>query len=666
MSILFSVNDLFLLGELPNDLKYLEPEPLLKTEGLSWQFQRSDELMNTFKDALLSHYENFISKRIDKISIPIYLILAGSGTGKSRIATELPQLAKDCAVNNPELQERLESALVFNISFENGTALDTNNEKDPGIAIGSRMLFQLLPNWHNNWNKFKDLYKITPVEILEKVAKNLNKKLEDLIIFITIDGMQAAEKRDGDGLNKTSLLYSYLTTISNLARSKLFIIGTCTATTHRPIEQYLASSTQKRVFLPTVSLSPPTYLINKVPQKVFPDHPVVNMLVDDMGGHGRALEVLQNSLYNRDIDNCNFLDLMNNIRTQLEDRYNYWLTKANEFKPLLRVILAHQIIELDCPIPGTIFFPEDYTRLGLVKFEGLVDSKSRRGYLTCPYIWLWMIAHFTNDPILRDWDFSYIKETQHMENTSFPPGLQYWQHFEHFVARIRVLKSDIFDNNEWISLGKLYDGARHSFGDDAGFHNQHLQLEVAKERIPTQSSQWRNVQCENNIIEINKYYKYCIINAPNAPAGDFVCGICTNKDKMDEYVSEVHQCKLLKKGLVNQKIYMEEHKKAAAGDDVFILYTCGESRVDLPKLSAIVDKDCWNAYFGIFAGRTFMYARMDPPNLNTATTTQLTGIKGIGNEYARTILGKRPFKDLDDCESRTKIPRTLLEQFQLK
>ena len=97
------------------------------------------------------------------------------------------------------------------------------------------------------------------------------------------------------------------------------------------------------------------------------------MLVDDMGGHGCALEVLQNSLYNRDIDNCNFLDLMNNICTQLEDRYNYWLTKANEFKPLLRVILAHQIIELDCPIPGTNFFPEDYTRLGLVKFEGLFD-----------------------------------------------------------------------------------------------------------------------------------------------------------------------------------------------------------------------------------------------------------------------------------------------------
>ncbi|CAJ0838321.1 4728_t:CDS:2 [Entrophospora sp. SA101] len=56
---------------------------------------------------------------------------------------------------------------------------------------------------------------------------------------------------------------------------------------------------------------------------------------------------------------------------------------------------------------------------------------------------------------------------------------------------------------------------------------------------------------------------------------------------------------------------------------------------------------------------------MDTPNLNTATTTQLTGMKGIGNEYAQRILGKCPFRDLDDCESRTKIPRTLLEQFHI-
>ncbi|CAI2172288.1 886_t:CDS:2 [Funneliformis geosporum] len=76
-------------GKLQKKMKYVEPKPLLNTDGLSWQFQKSDELMDTFKDALLNHYDNFRSKRIDKILILAYFILADAGTDKSRIATEL-------------------------------------------------------------------------------------------------------------------------------------------------------------------------------------------------------------------------------------------------------------------------------------------------------------------------------------------------------------------------------------------------------------------------------------------------------------------------------------------------------------------------------------------------------------------------------------------------
>ncbi|CAJ0628823.1 3565_t:CDS:2 [Entrophospora sp. SA101] len=213
------------------------------------------------------------------------------------------------------------------------------------------------------------------------------------------------------------------------------------------------------------------------------------MLVDDMGGHGRALEVLQNSLHNRDMDNCNFLDLMNNIRTQLKDRYITEVETSTIFKKHSTWKMPHS--PQDCSISNTL------------------------------------------NILLHVFEF---------------------------------LKSEIFDSNKWILLRELYNGARHSFGD-AG-------------------------------LKISEYYKYCIINAPNAQTDDFVCGIRTNKDKTDEYVSEVHQCNLLKKRSVNQKIYMEEHENTAADDD--ILYC------------------------------------------------------------------KRPFKDLDDCESRTKIPRMLLEQFQLR
>ncbi|CAJ0644800.1 14787_t:CDS:10 [Entrophospora sp. SA101] len=238
------------------------------------------------------HYENFISGRIDKTLIPIYLILAGSGTGKSRIATELLQLAKDCAVNHSELQERLKSALVFNISFENGTALDINDEKDPDIGIGTRMLFQLLPNWHGNWNVFKKSYKIGSVKILE-----------DLAIFITVDGMQVAKTRD--------------------------------ATTHHPIEQYLASSTQKQGFLPTVSLSPPTYLINKIPQTNQPFIEIENEELKNLlwllqpGVPLPSADTIKNEIIKSfDKERSNLKELLQNIPGHISFTLDCW-TSAN-------------------------------------------------------------------------------------------------------------------------------------------------------------------------------------------------------------------------------------------------------------------------------------------------------------------------------------------------
>jgi len=38
------------------------------------------------------------------------------------------------------------------------------------------------------------------------------------------------------------------------------------------------------------------------------------MLINDMGGHGRALESLEIAIRGKDLDNCNFADLMDSIR----------------------------------------------------------------------------------------------------------------------------------------------------------------------------------------------------------------------------------------------------------------------------------------------------------------------------------------------------------------
>ncbi len=57
------------------------------------------------------------------------------------------------------------------------------------------------------------------------------------------------------------------------------------------------------------------------------------MLIDDMGGHGRALEALGESVRNivkdgEDLNNDDYIDLINNVRSKLIVNYQGWLSKT--------------------------------------------------------------------------------------------------------------------------------------------------------------------------------------------------------------------------------------------------------------------------------------------------------------------------------------------------
>ena len=54
---------------------------------------------------------------------------------------------------------------------------------------------------------------------------------------------------------------------------------------------------------------------------VFEKKDIMNILVEDCGGYGRALEVLGECMNGRTIENCNIDNLMNEIRIRLTDRY---------------------------------------------------------------------------------------------------------------------------------------------------------------------------------------------------------------------------------------------------------------------------------------------------------------------------------------------------------
>jgi len=248
----------------------------------------------------------------------------------------------------------------------------------------------------------------------------------------------------------------------------------------------------------------------------------------------------------------------------------------------------------------------------------------------------------------------------------YPPGSQFWQHFEHFAATYRCLKSKVLDEGGLTNISTVHAGAR--LNGNAQFVNHHLELEVSSHQQDTKSAShlsntpW-NIACEYGTVDISRG-RHCILNGISAPNGDsFLCLDSTPA------MNEVHQCKLLKSTSITGADYLAERAKSASANDFFILYTTQENvNVNLPNLSAIVDGSNWKDYFGPFAGRAFIFANEGVLNINNCSRTDLIRMPNIGEGKADTILkkrSKRKFDDVEDARSRTTgIGMNTLKQFR--
>ncbi|RIB14549.1 hypothetical protein C2G38_2095584 [Gigaspora rosea] len=455
------------------------------------------------------------------------------------------------------------------------------------------MLHQLLGKTRTAWNTIIQQYMASPSDVLNLISMHHKISYKDMTVFLVVDGLQIALKNGEDSHSKSSFFNDCMTVLSGIARQSggPFVIACCAATITSPVEEFLKAG---------------------VLTQVFPSHPIIEMLINDMGDHGRALETLHDVLIQyKDLDAVNFTDLANDVRTKLLDRY---------------------IVDNTMPFPGTDGLRVDYvTQFGLIWFQRTMGTQ---GFLTCAYVWLWIMAHTSGDPILKNWRFTYYEEQQGISDVTVPPGAQYWQHLEHYIAQIRVLKSMVYGNGEVISMKR------------------------AVKQTPTNSSALKDsmVQCENGQINVFEG-RHCIINCCSAPAGDSFCGVRFNSNNY--CFTEIHQCKLVKSD-VKDNMFKMERQKAADKNDYFILFTTGRCTANLTWLSGVVDKDVWDEYFGPFSGRAFRYAINSPPAANRATFSELTGINGIGTIRANMIIQKRPYNNLDDCYQKTNIPKNLL------
>ncbi|RUS35343.1 hypothetical protein BC938DRAFT_471703 [Jimgerdemannia flammicorona] len=138
------------------------------------------------------------------------------------------------------------------------------------------------------------------------------------------------------------------------------------------------------------------------------------------------------------------------------------------------------------------------------------------------------------DQGLRIWNFRDYAELKSIADPRSPPGAQFWDNFEHFVASFRVLKSKMFGDGATVKISQVHAGAR--LNGDFKFTNHHLELGLSSHQGDTNPAS----RVGGNV----RKYKNHIINYTSSPSVDSFLAL-----DRDVISNECHQ----------DKLYREEH-----------------------------------------------------------------------------------------------------------
>jgi hypothetical protein len=648
------INDAF-----PDGLRYRTPFPLLQTSGQDWVFQPHPKLYEMLAENTIDHYRHYMNNKIDKAAIPSYFFIGPAGSGKSRNGAEFGSAIREAVrlhANPPcdELTRRLERAFVFNVSFENGTPLGSD-ETELLDAIGIRMLHQLRKE---SLIELKHQFGggVHPENVFKLLAAAENVDFyEDFTGILVVDGIQRAMKSSDDGKNKYSPFYQSLALIHGLSlstrhldetsngdrRSAPFIITCITGTFLNTYDEFLADSHRKRIFLPIARLEAPIRRLNGNEIQVIQDSHIAQLLISDSGGHARALELIADEFEKYEADAMPEVgEIANSIFKAFQDRYSeaMMLLQADCVFSIVQCVLFRKLVRLQDKIPESNLTWERVTGSGLIWFEKFENDNdySGQGYLVAPYIWLWLLARLPAvGPteylcrFLKEWKFNDYSELLYVRNGKGAPGNTTWQSFEVFCCLFRILRSQGFSKGQKTLLKDLHSGCKFRDDNDISIQNRHLKYAKSLHQHATASrTKSSNVVIEarecndvgpqaSSTLTADDQLGYVILNGDSAPAGDFFLNIKLfsghnrKRKRSSQVIREIGQCKLITRQLT-QADYNAERKKAASSQDFFMLYTTSDSKSDLvlPDRYGLVDQSCWESYFGPFAGRAYMAAKL--------------------------------------------------------
>ncbi|KAI9994776.1 hypothetical protein PInf_011607 [Phytophthora infestans] len=425
--------------------------------------------------------------------------------------------------------------------------------------------------------------------------------------------------------SKRSEFYTAFASLCGLVNaSKCWLIVICAATITQPVDEFLAVSPQWREMLQTTSLERPKINGRDV-FDTFNDgnEALTQLLVDDMGGHGRALEELFKVMLRNQGQAFEFIPVMHNVLAAIRQAYPAIVAQMQSMKQAFLAVISRQWVDGNS-LFGNLTL-DQVISCGLIRLDGT--------RLQCPFI-LFMLLETHDIPWNKPATYAPADRLE---------DLKPWQRWEHFNCKFRALKSQAFAQEEPVLWTDIHHGARFGDGCNRRVIERQLTYALADKRMPTKTEGFQKGRCSCGNDQ-GKCFLYQ--SADGSPFGDaFLC----LEDATKGFFHEVYQCKCVE-GKLSLGVFKHMRSKAAGTDDLFILYCTSQVTADLRMLpnSAFVDATCWEAYYGPFAARARFIKSVPLPCINTSSNVQLEFVEGVDPTYRARIAKKRPFTS--SCE----------------
>ena len=596
-------------------LKYCDPCPLLGTLGATWDYCGSEELRQFMKPGLMTLCENK-GKNADKKMHPIFLALAAPGQGKSRFLQEFHKLAEEDVFQFLNATKYGKRFFQFSLTLENGQKYDDAFDSNPQTLLASRMIWQLvngpkkqtiryMGTWATNVSGLPPNFTFDVLrsrvhaesicfdDVIGALQEGEELEEGEWSLSLAVDGLHNLPGSESMS-NKETPFYKTLQKICEFVNRQEgpLVVAAVSATVQVSVEAALADSPQSRIFiqLPLVDV------VQRGGEPVFnfSGNRLLELMEQDMGGHGRALEELEKEIkgYNEHCWNAEVL--MSTVRVQLHDTYPGAIASSDVIEPVLKAALSGRWLTPNENIGG-----QNVEKMQLVRLQYNAARTHRR--LLLPYIWIHLAV--TQCPSLQHWAL--------MDYTAIGKGPDPGGHdFEDFLVNFRALKSLAWNDGEKVGLSALHAGACLQPSNLKGVQviNRHLEVVTAQGWTATNSNDFGRIKGQNGTvrqrwqkaskqrgaeIELNSSRYFCIVlNAKGAPAADFVSLL----QKVEG--APLSECGQAKQGdaPLSKKIIQDERSKSCVGDDLLMLFCSkdkGFGKEDLPPMTGIVQPAQW-------------------------------------------------------------------------